>query len=135
MSNWRRTAVLRRAGAAAMRSYHTIQAIPRELKGSRVYARDRAQGRIPAVVFSQENLSGDASAAATSRPVARKHLLTTERKQIQFILKSVQLPFFCSTIFPVSPYRSASVRDPPRSSNPEMSSLSRFTGTKRREIF
>ncbi|GFY86512.1 hypothetical protein Acr_05g0001510 [Actinidia rufa] len=36
MSNWRRTAVLRRAGAAAVRSYHTIQAIPRELKGSRV---------------------------------------------------------------------------------------------------
>ncbi|XP_057487897.1 uncharacterized protein LOC130773944 [Actinidia eriantha] len=104
MSNWRRTAAaagLRRAAAAAVRSYHTIQAVPREWKGSRVSARDRAQGRIPAVVFCQENPSDGQAAAASARPVARKHLLTTERKQIQSILKSVQLPFFCSTTFPL----------------------------------
>ncbi|PQQ18163.1 uncharacterized protein Pyn_35980 [Prunus yedoensis var. nudiflora] len=34
--------------------YHTIQAIPRECTGNRVSVKDRAQGRIPAVVFSQE---------------------------------------------------------------------------------
>ncbi|KAM1063056.1 hypothetical protein EV1_027040 [Malus domestica] len=77
--------------------YHTIQAIPREVTGNRVSVKDRAQGRIPAVVFSQQ--LNPSSAAA--RPVARKHLLTTERKQIQAILKSVELPFFCSTRFPL----------------------------------
>ncbi|KAM0970651.1 hypothetical protein ACFX13_018943 [Malus domestica] len=77
--------------------YHTIQAIPREVTGNRVSVKDRAQGRIPAVVFSQQ--LNPTSAAA--RPVSRKHLLTTERKQIQAILKSVELPFFCSTRFPL----------------------------------
>ncbi|TQE01975.1 hypothetical protein C1H46_012409 [Malus baccata] len=77
--------------------YHTIQAIPREVTGNRVSVKDRAQGRIPAVVFSQQ--LNPTSAAA--RPVSRKHLLTAERKQIQAILKSVELPFFCSTRFPL----------------------------------
>ncbi|KAB2626456.1 hypothetical protein D8674_020074 [Pyrus ussuriensis x Pyrus communis] len=77
--------------------YHTIQAIPREVTGNRVSVKDRAQGRIPAVVFSQQ--LNPSSAAA--RPVARKQLLTTERKQIQAILKSVEFPFFCSTRFPL----------------------------------
>ncbi|KAM1529442.1 hypothetical protein ACFX1Z_018652 [Malus domestica] len=77
--------------------YHTIQAIPREVTGNRVSVKDRAQGRIPAVVFSQQ--LNPTSAAA--RPMSRKHLLTTERKQIQAILKSVELPFFCSTRFPL----------------------------------
>ncbi|KAL6961550.1 hypothetical protein U1Q18_039321 [Sarracenia purpurea var. burkii] len=107
MSNWWRKAaaavgVLRR-GVVAIRSYHTIQAIPRELKGSRVSARDRAQGRIPAVVFAQNYLQTQPSGGAsiTAAPSSsRKHLLTTERKQIQAILKSIQLPFFCSTTFP-----------------------------------
>ncbi|XP_008241535.1 PREDICTED: 50S ribosomal protein L25 [Prunus mume] len=77
--------------------YHTIQAIPRECTGNRVSVKDRAQGRIPAVVFSQElNPS-----TTTVRSVSKKHLLTTERKQIQAILKSVELPFFCSTRFPL----------------------------------
>lgn len=101
MSSWWRTAAgdgLRRA-ARVMRSYHTIQAIPRELKGNRVSARDRAQGRIPAVVFTQSYLQSNPS--SSSRPVSRKRLLTTEKKQIQAILDSVQLPFFCSTTFPL----------------------------------
>ncbi|EEF40008.1 50S ribosomal protein L25 [Ricinus communis] len=75
--------------------YHTIQAIPRECTGSRVAARDRAQGRIPAVVFSQSLLDKNPN----SRSISRKQLLTTERKQIQSILTSVELPFFCSTTF------------------------------------
>ncbi|KAF5738201.1 Ribosomal protein L25/Gln-tRNA synthetase anti-codon-binding domain [Tripterygium wilfordii] len=78
-------------------SYHTIQAIPRECTGNRVSARDRAQGRIPAVVFAQSLLEKNPS----SRSLSRKQLLTTERKQIQSILKSVELPFFCSTTFPL----------------------------------
>ncbi|KAF3438911.1 hypothetical protein FNV43_RR17186 [Rhamnella rubrinervis] len=77
--------------------YHTIQAIPRDCAGSRVSMRDRAQGRIPAVVFSQDILEKSPS----NRPVSRKHLLTTERKQIQAVVKSVELPFFCSTKFPL----------------------------------
>ncbi|KAL5557089.1 hypothetical protein UlMin_039325 [Ulmus minor] len=76
-------------------SYHTIQAIPREVTGNRISARDRAQGRIPAVVFSQTLLEKDPS----NRSSSKKHLLTMEKKQIQSILKSVNLPFFCSTRF------------------------------------
>lgn len=79
--------------------YHTIQAIPREFTGNRISAKDRAQGRIPAVVFSQPPLEN--SPKPTGRSIARKHLLTTERKQIQAILKSVELPYFCSTTFPL----------------------------------
>ncbi|XP_065876598.1 uncharacterized protein [Euphorbia lathyris] len=75
--------------------YHTIQAIPRECTGHRVAARDRAQGRIPAVVFSQGILDKNPS----SQSASKKQLLTTERKQIQSLLKSVELPYFCSTTF------------------------------------
>ncbi|KAL2906172.1 50S ribosomal protein L25 [Bienertia sinuspersici] len=73
--------------AEIYRKYHTIQAIPREVSGPRISARDRAQGRIPAVVFS--------SSAADSE----KQLITTERKQIHSILKAVGPNFFCSTTF------------------------------------
>ncbi|XVE80117.1 hypothetical protein DITRI_Ditri14bG0113400 [Diplodiscus trichospermus] len=66
--------------------YHTIQAIPRESTGSRVSSRDRTQGRIPAVVFSQGLLEKNPA----NRSPSRKQLLTTERKQIQTILKSVK---------------------------------------------
>ncbi|XP_030472250.1 uncharacterized protein LOC115690134 [Syzygium oleosum] len=76
--------------------YHTIQAIPRECSGSRVASRDRAQGRIPTVVFAQSLLDKDPGGA---RPPSRKYLLTTERRQIKSILSSVRLPFFCSTTF------------------------------------
>ncbi|KAF8020258.1 hypothetical protein BT93_G0841 [Corymbia citriodora subsp. variegata] len=76
-------------------SYHTIQAIPRECSGSRVASRDRAQGRVPTVVFTQSLLEKEPSARSPSR----KYLLTTERKQIKSILNSVRLPFFCSTTF------------------------------------
>ncbi|KAK2967539.1 hypothetical protein RJ640_030410 [Escallonia rubra] len=91
---WRATAGGLRRAAERPRSYHTIQAIPREITGGRISARDRAQGRIPAVVFAQDYLQ---SKAATSR----KHLISTEKKQIQAILSSVQLPYFCSTTFPL----------------------------------
>lgn len=77
--------------------YHTIQAIPRECTGSRVAARDRSQGRIPAVVFAQDLLDK----STDRRSPSRKQILTTERKQIHSILKSVKLPFFCSTTFPL----------------------------------
>ncbi|CAN0864242.1 50S ribosomal protein L25 [Linum grandiflorum] len=77
--------------------YHTIQAIPREATGSRVADRDRAQGRIPAVVFSQSILDKNPN----SRSSSRKRLLTTEKKQIQSILKSLDSPYFCSTTFPL----------------------------------
>ena len=82
------------ASPANSHHYHTIQAIPRECTGSRVSSRDRAQGRIPIVVFSQGLLEKNPA----NRSPSRKQLLTTERKQIQTILKSVQLPFFCSTM-------------------------------------
>lgn len=78
-------------------SYHTIQAIPREYTGPRVSARDRIQGRIPAVVSYQNLLSKSAEVGS----VSRKHLLTTERKQIKALLNSVDLPFFYSTRFPL----------------------------------
>ncbi|KAK9079916.1 hypothetical protein SSX86_001590 [Deinandra increscens subsp. villosa] len=103
MSTWWRTAVagLRKTTEAA-RSYHTIQAIPREITGNRVSVKDRAQGRIPAVVFAQPNPSADGDGGGGPvRSVSRKHLLTTERKQIQSILKSIELPYFCSTTFPL----------------------------------
>lgn len=86
--HWWRTAGDRlRKVADYYRKYHTIQAIPREVSGPRISARDRAQGRIPAVVFS--------SAAADST----KQLLTTEQKQIHSILSTVDPAFFCSTTF------------------------------------
>ncbi|XP_030499152.2 uncharacterized protein LOC115714557 [Cannabis sativa] len=78
-------------------SYHTIQAIPRECTGARISARDREQGRIPTVVFSQSLLEKDPN----NRSESKKLLLTTEKKQIQAIVKSVDLPFFCSTRFPL----------------------------------
>ncbi|KAL1563239.1 50S ribosomal protein L25-like [Salvia divinorum] len=86
------------------RSYHTIQAVPRELSGHRISARERAQGRIPAVVFSQKYFQrnpNDPTSFVASTSVSQKFLLTTERKQIKSILKDIELPFFCSTAFPL----------------------------------
>ncbi|KAI4325513.1 hypothetical protein MLD38_030901 [Melastoma candidum] len=103
MAACRRTDQLRYLATAAQsrllnrNHYHSIiQAIPREVTGSRVSARDRAQGRIPAVVFSQSLLEKE---AVGLRQSSRKYLLTTEKKQIKSLLKSVQVPFFCSTTF------------------------------------
>lgn len=101
-SHLRTTATLRRDFSSPSSTfrcapYHTIQAIPRECSGSRVSARDRIQGRIPAVVFFQNLLEKDPNARSTSK----KHLLTVERKQIKTILDSVEAPFFCSTRFPL----------------------------------
>ncbi|KAF2295189.1 hypothetical protein GH714_031990 [Hevea brasiliensis] len=56
---------------------------------------DRAQGRIPAVVFALSQFDKNPS----SESISRKQLLNIERKQIQSILKSIELPFFCSTTF------------------------------------
>lgn len=107
MSKWWRSAagVLKTAAETpAGRSYHTIQAVPRELSGHRIAARERAQGRIPAVVFSQTYVQknpSDPTSVVASSSVSQKLLLTTERKQIKAILKNIELPFFCSTAFPL----------------------------------
>lgn len=103
---WRAVAGLLKyaAGTPVRRSYHTIQAVPREISGPRISARDRAQGRIPTVVFSQsfaQTNPSDPTSVAASSTVSRKLLLTTERKQIKAILKNIELPFFCSTTFPL----------------------------------
>lgn len=109
MSKWWRAVAAAGTGirsateAPSRRSYFTIQAIPREVTGNRISARDRAQGRIPAVVFSQNYVQtkpSDPTSIAATTAVSRKRLLTTERKQIKSILKSVESPFFCSTTFP-----------------------------------
>ncbi|TYI50055.1 hypothetical protein E1A91_D12G075800v1 [Gossypium mustelinum] len=92
---WRGLKTVVQTSPANTHHYHTIQAIPRECTGSRISSRDRAQGRIPAVVFSQGLLEKNRS----NRSPSRKQILTTERKQIRSIIKSVQLPFFCSTRF------------------------------------
>ncbi|KAK6152715.1 hypothetical protein DH2020_012354 [Rehmannia glutinosa] len=107
MSRWWRAAagVLKTAAETPVRrSYHTIQAVPREISGHRIAVRERAQGRIPAVVFSQSYVQtdpNDPTSVAASSSVSRKQLLTTERKQIKAILKDINLPFFCSTTFPL----------------------------------
>ncbi|KAL1369611.1 hypothetical protein HN51_000005 [Arachis hypogaea] len=98
----RTVAAATRRGPSSFQSscYHTIQAIPREFTGSRVSARERTQGRIPAVVFFQNLLEKD----PTIRPSfsSKKHLVTVERKQIKTILKSPDDAFsFCSTRFPL----------------------------------
>ncbi|XP_060193934.1 uncharacterized protein LOC132623217 [Lycium barbarum] len=100
MSRWWRAV----ARGESKRSYFTIQAIPREITGARVSSRDRAQGRIPAIVFSQNYLQSkpnDPTSIVADSSVSRKFLLTTERKQIKTIIDSVHLPFFCSTTFPL----------------------------------
>ncbi|XP_058081269.1 uncharacterized protein LOC131229348 [Magnolia sinica] len=80
----------------AFSHYQNIQAVPREHTGNKLAAKERALGRIPAVVFSQGEIQNPTNGF---RPVSRKQLLTTERKQISSIIKNVQLPFFCSTTF------------------------------------
>lgn len=107
MAQWWRSAAGHLRSAEANRTsslsslrrshYHTIQAIPRESTGSKVAARDRMQGRIPAVVFFQNLLDK----TPDSRSMSRKHLLTVEKKQIKAVLNSVEAPFFCSTRFPL----------------------------------
>ena len=92
ISLWRRAAgdALKRA-AHTSRSYHTIEAIPREFTGKRLAVKERAQGRIPAVVLALDDAVGNA--------LSRKYLITTEKDQIQSVIDTVQLPFFCSTTF------------------------------------
>lgn len=56
------------------------------------------------MIFSQsyvQTKSDDPTSIAALSSVSRKRIVTTERKQIKAILNSVQLPFFCSTTFPL----------------------------------
>ncbi|KAL7166093.1 hypothetical protein ACSBR2_036882 [Camellia fascicularis] len=78
-----------------------IQAIPREYTGRKVSATDRIQGRIPSIVLTQDNGNHTTTTTTISRSASRKHVVTTERKQIQAIPNSIQLPFFCSITFPL----------------------------------
>ncbi|KAK4584521.1 hypothetical protein RGQ29_022300 [Quercus rubra] len=72
-SNILRTAVLSHSSSQpSSAGYHTIQAIPRECVGNRVWSMDRAQGRIPAVVISQHLLQKDSTAP---RSISRKSVL------------------------------------------------------------
>ncbi|KAG8472122.1 hypothetical protein CXB51_036777 [Gossypium anomalum] len=90
---WRGLKTIVQTSLANTHHYHTIQAIPRECTSSRISSYDRAQGRIPAVVFSQVLLEKNPSNHSPSG----NQILTTER--IRSIIKSVQLPFFFSTRF------------------------------------
>ncbi|KAH9618815.1 hypothetical protein KSS87_007319 [Heliosperma pusillum] len=93
MNQLYRTTAQRLTYAASLsRHYHTIQAVPREISGPRISARDRAQGRIPAVVFTHPSSSSTVG-------ISRKHLLTTEKKQIQSLVRIVGPDLFCSTTF------------------------------------
>nr|CAD1841343.1 unnamed protein product [Ananas comosus var. bracteatus] len=81
----------RRASSAG---YHrTIQAVPRERTGGRAAAKERADGRIPAVVLG---VSGDGGGAASAAAAAAVMNVTTEAKQIRELLKE-NSAFFCST--------------------------------------
>ncbi|KAL6012567.1 hypothetical protein ACLOJK_003056 [Asimina triloba] len=84
------------AWSRAFSHYHNIQAVPREHTGSKIAVKTRAQGLIPAVVFSKGDIQDPSNGF---RPISRKLLLTTERKQINSIIKTVQPEFFCSTLF------------------------------------
>ncbi|KAK1383335.1 Ribosomal protein L25/Gln-tRNA synthetase, anti-codon-binding domain-containing protein [Heracleum sosnowskyi] len=92
ISQWRRAAgdALKKS-LHTSRYLHTIEAIPREFTGKKLAVKERAQGRIPAVVLALNDVVGNA--------LSRKHLITTEKDQIQSVIDSVQLPFFCSTTF------------------------------------
>ncbi|KAL1812592.1 hypothetical protein ACET3Z_022657 [Daucus carota] len=70
--------------------YHTIEAIPRELTGKNIAAKERAQGRIPGVVLAQDDVANTLS---------RRHIITAHKDQIQSLINLVPLPFFCSTVF------------------------------------
>jgi large subunit ribosomal protein L25 len=98
---WNTAAGGLRIAAERWRSYHTIQAIPREITGNRISSKDRQQGRIPAVVLTQNFVKSNTSdgKTVTKCEISRKHLITTEKKQIQSILESIKPEFFCSTKF------------------------------------
>uniref|UniRef100_A0A0A9EX71 Uncharacterized protein n=1 Tax=Arundo donax TaxID=35708 RepID=A0A0A9EX71_ARUDO len=82
----RASAPWRRAATASY--HHTIQAVPRETAGPRAAARERRQGRVPAVLLT---LAG----AGPGDGVAHRKLLTADRKQLGEMLK--QSPYFLST--------------------------------------
>ncbi|EPS59804.1 hypothetical protein M569_15000, partial [Genlisea aurea] len=86
------------------RTLYTVQAIPREISGHRISVLERAQGRVPSVVFSQNYVQknrDDPTSFTTAPSVSRKVLLTTERDQLLSILDGVGTPFFCSSTFPL----------------------------------
>lgn len=79
-------------------SYHTIQAISREVTGSKISAKERKLGRIPAVILNQNAIGVHKDLRDSD---FRKSLVTTEKNEILKIMKSVELPFFCSTRFEI----------------------------------
>ncbi|XP_020598200.1 uncharacterized protein LOC110037818 [Phalaenopsis equestris] len=94
MARWRGSGELLRRAAAplwrrnAVGGYHTIEAVPREYTGCRIAVKERAAGRIPAVVLAPSE---------GGTPVSRKQLLTFDKHQIDSLLHDS--PFFTSTIF------------------------------------
>ncbi|XP_062215189.1 uncharacterized protein LOC133915848 isoform X2 [Phragmites australis] len=82
----RASAPWRRAASASY--HHTIQAVPRETAGPRAAARERRQGRVPAVLLTFVG-------AGPGDGVAHRKLLTADRKQLGEMLK--QSPHFLST--------------------------------------
>lgn len=89
VSTWWRSG-LGRAIHTSRRLYHTIEATPRDLTGSNIAAKERAQGRIPGIVLAQDDVANTLS---------RRHVITADKDHIQSLIKLVPLPFFCSTIF------------------------------------
>lgn len=78
------TAMWRRNGTGG---YHTIDAVFREHSGHRAASKERASGRIPAVV----------TATGKGAPISRKQLITFDKHQIESLLRDSA--FFTSTIF------------------------------------
>ncbi|KAJ3674355.1 hypothetical protein LUZ60_004971 [Juncus effusus] len=73
---------------AAAWHHRTIQAVPREASGGRAAAKERAQGRVPAILISLSGPDQDVKRAP-------KQMVTTDAKQIREILK--ESPYFCTT--------------------------------------
>lgn len=89
-------------------SQHTIRAIPRESAGKKFADTERSIGRIPAVILNRSSTGKEKTRRGSN---FGKHLISTEKKQILEIMKSVELPFFCSTRFEIQirPSRSSDV--------------------------
>lgn len=66
-----------------------IKAVPRDASGKIICKKERRAGRVPSIVFGQENghLGGD------------KQLLSVETKQIERVLKRIGKSFFLSRTF------------------------------------
>ncbi|KAK6152696.1 hypothetical protein DH2020_012335 [Rehmannia glutinosa] len=109
MSRWWRAAagVLKTAAETPVRrSYHTIQAVPREISGHRIAVRERAQGRIPAVVFSQSYVQtdpNDPTSVAASSSVSRNSFLLPSGSKLRLFSETL---ISHSSVPPLSRFRS-----------------------------